>query len=94
MENMTEESAGKPLSNTVSGTPETENHLETVAESADSAVRSARNKGKCERHLLIMDSYAFLLTDLVFARQRYSIKYVGTDVNRFEVFAVCSGNAS
>ncbi|GJZ12124.1 hypothetical protein Tco_0546883 [Tanacetum coccineum] len=43
MENMTEESAGKPLSNIVSGTPETENHLDTVAELANSAVRSARN---------------------------------------------------
>ncbi|GKA69011.1 hypothetical protein Tco_0775075 [Tanacetum coccineum] len=46
MENITEESAGKPLSNTVSGTSKTENHLEKVAKSADSAVRSAHIKGK------------------------------------------------
>ncbi|GKE96528.1 hypothetical protein Tco_1581383 [Tanacetum coccineum] len=52
MENMT----GESRSNTVSGTPETENHLDkawiayisedlprTVAESADSAMRSARS---------------------------------------------------
>ncbi|GJR12333.1 nucleic acid-binding, OB-fold protein [Tanacetum coccineum] len=65
MKNMTEESAGKPLSNTVSGTPETENHLDTVAELANSAVRSARNIGEC-----------------ILSHIRYSIKYVGTDVNR------------
>ncbi|GKD36791.1 hypothetical protein Tco_1256998 [Tanacetum coccineum] len=56
MENMTGESAGESPSNTVSGTPEIENHIDkawiayisedlprTVAESADSAVRSARS---------------------------------------------------
>nr|GEZ59970.1 hypothetical protein [Tanacetum cinerariifolium] len=74
---MTEESAGKPLSNIVSGTPDTENHLDTVAESVDSAMRSARNKGEC-----------------ILSHIRYSIKYVGTYVNRFEVFAICNGNAS
>ncbi|GKC77829.1 hypothetical protein Tco_1128603, partial [Tanacetum coccineum] len=46
MKNVTGESVGKPLSNTVTGTPETENHLDTVAESVNSAVRSAQNIGK------------------------------------------------
>ncbi|GJS76685.1 hypothetical protein Tco_0726566 [Tanacetum coccineum] len=34
------------------------------------------------------------MNNLLLMKTRYSIKYVGTDVNRFEVFAVYSGNAS
>ncbi|GKD64036.1 geranyl diphosphate synthase 1 [Tanacetum coccineum] len=56
MKNMTEESDGKPLSNTVSGIPDPENHLDTVAESANSAVRSARNIGARSSEKLYMES--------------------------------------
>ncbi|GJY90097.1 zinc finger, CCHC-type containing protein [Tanacetum coccineum] len=92
MENMTEESR----SNTVSGTPETKNHLykawiahisedlaRTVAESADSAMRSARslqkNSSSHIRTLHVVNFTIYFDVDLTneFLSPRFSMKNIG-----------------